>query len=416
MLDAEVLIIGGGLAGLCCARRLCQAGVACRVLEASDAVGGRARTDRVDGFLLDRGFQVLLTAYPEAQQTLDYQALDLRPFEPGALITLGGRFQRLVDPWRRPRHLLSTAFSAVGTLGDKLRIAGLRRRLGRLTLDQLYEQPERTTVEQLQKEGFSTTIIERFFRPFLGGVFLERDLETSSRLFSFVFQMFSSGDVVLPSQGMGAIAEQLAERLPAGTVCTNSAVQCLEERRVRLKDGREISSKAIIVATEQPAASKLLGDPLPPAARSVTCLYFATERPPLDEPILILNGDGQGIVNNLCVPSLVSPTYAPPGSALVSATVLGVPTVDDASLESSVRQHLQEWFGNQVQTWQHLRTYRIAFALPAQSPPTLTPVAKSPRKNPWLWVCGDYLDTASIQGAMVSGRRAAEDVLQGRQA
>lgn len=416
MLDAEVLIVGGGLAGLCCARRLCQAGVACRVLEASDAVGGRARTDRVDGFLLDRGFQVLLTAYPEAQQILDYQALDLRPFEPGALIALGGRFQRLADPWRRPRHLLRTAFSAAGTLGDKLRIAGLRRRLGRLTLDQLYEQPERTTAEQLQMEGFSTTIIERFFRPFLGGVFLDRDLETSSRLFSFVFQMFSSGDVVLPSQGMGAIAEQLAERLPPGTVCTNSAVQCLEERRVRLADGREISGKAIVVATEQPAASKLLGDPLPPAARSATCLYFAAARPPVDEPILILNGDGQGIVNNLCVPSLVSPTYAPPGSALVSATVLGVPTVDDASLESAVRQHLQEWFGNQVRTWRHLRTYRIAFALPAQSPPALTPVAKSPRRNPWQWACGDYLDTASIQGAMVSGRRAAEDVLQSRQA
>jgi phytoene dehydrogenase-like protein len=380
MVDADVLIVGGGLAGLCCARRLCGAGVTCRVLEASDAVGGRARTDRMEGFLLDRGFQVLLTAYPEAQQTLDYGALELHPFEPGALVRCGGKFQRLVDPWRRPRHLLATAFSSVGTLGDKLRIAGLRRRVGRFTLEELYEQPEQTTAERLRDEGFSTRIIERFFRPFLGGVFLDRDLETSSRLFTFVFRMFASGDAVLPSQGMGAIAPQLAERLPPGTVCTNSAVARLDEHGVRLADGRQLSGNAIVVATESPAAASLLGEPQPPAGRSVTCLYFAAERPPLDEPILVLNGEGLGIVNNLCVPSLVSSTYAPPGAALVSVTVLGIPAIDGHHLESAVRQQLQEWFGNQVQTWRHLRTYHIPFALPAQSPPALSPVAKSPQK------------------------------------
>jgi phytoene dehydrogenase-like protein len=415
MNDADVLIVGGGLAGLCCARRLCGAGVTCRVLEASDAVGGRARTDRMDGFLLDRGFQVLLTAYPEAQQTLDYRALELHPFEPGTLVRCGGTFQRLVDPWRRPRHLLATALSSVGTLGDKLRIAGLRRRVGRLTLEELYEQPEQTTSERLRDEGFSTGIIERFFRPFLGGVFLDRDLETSSRLFAFVFRMFASGEAVLPSQGMGAMAQQLAERLPAGTVCTNSAVTHLEEHGVRLADGRRLGGKAVVVATESPAAARLLGEPQPPAGRSVTCLYFAAERPPVDEPILVLNGEGLGSVNNLCVPSLVAPTYAPPGAALISATVLGIPAFDGHHLESSVRQELQEWFGNQVQTWRHLRTYHIPFALPAQSPPSLSPEAKPTKKRDGLWICGDYLGSASIQGAMVSGRRAAEGVLQGSQ-
>ena len=307
---------------------------------------------------------------------------------------------------------MATAFSSVGTLADKLRIAGLRRRVGRLTLEELYEQPEQTTAERLRDEGFSTRIIERFFRPFLGGVFLDHDLETSSRLFTFVFRMFAGGDAVLPSQGMGAMAQQLAERLPPGTVCSNSAVTQLQEHGVRLADGRQLSSKAIVVATESPAATRLLGESQPPAARSVTCLYFAAERPPVDEPILVLNGEGLGLVNNLCVPSLVAPTYAPPGAALISATVLGSPAIDDHQLESSVRQQLQEWFGNQVQTWRHLRTYRIPFALPVQTPPALSPVAKSPRRQDGLWICGDYLDTASIQGAMVSGRRAADDVLR----
>jgi phytoene dehydrogenase-like protein len=141
-------------------------------------------------------------------------------------------------------------------------------------------------------------------------------------------------------------------------------------------------------------------------------LYFAAERPPVDEPILVLNGEGRGLVNNLCVPNLVAPTYAPPGAALISATVLGIPAIDDHQLESSVRQELQEWFGNQVQTWRHLRTYRIPFALPVQTPPALSPVAKSTKRREGLWICGDYLDTASIQGAMVSGRRTADDVLR----
>ena len=240
---------------------------------------------------------------------------------------------------------------------------------------------------------------------------LARDLETSSRLFAFVFRMFASGDAVLPSQGMGAMAQQLAERLPPGTVCTNSAVARLEEHGVRLADGRQLSGKAIVVATESPAAASLLGEPQPPAGRSVTCLYFAAERPPVDEPILVLNGEGMGVVNNLCVPSLVGSTYAPPGADLVSVTVLGIPALDCDHLESAVRQQLQEWFGNQVQTWRHLRTYHIPFALPDQSPPALSPVAKPPRRRDGIWLCGDYLDTASIQGAMVSGRRAAEEIL-----
>ena len=181
---------------------------------------------------------------------------------------------------------------------------------------------------------------------------------------------------------------------------------------VRLADGRQFAAKAIVVATEHQVAARLLGEPQPPAARSVTCLYFTAEQTPVDEPILVLNGEGRGLVNNLCVPSMVAPGYAPPGATLVSATVLGIPTLDDLQLELSVRGQLQEWFGERVQTWRHLRTYRIPFALPVQAPPALSPVAKAPRRQDGLWVCGDYLDTASIQGAMISGRRAADDVLQ----
>jgi phytoene dehydrogenase-like protein len=409
MSNPEVTIIGGGLSGLCCARRLHEAGVSFQLLEASEEVGGRVRTDEVNGFLLDRGFQVLLTAYPEAQDVLDYDALNLARFAPGMLVRYRGRFHRFTDPWRSPRHLFATASSPIGSLTDKLRVARLRSRVCRSSLDKLFERPETTTINALQQEGFSKRFIESFFRPFLGGVFLERDLNTSSRMFDFVFRMFATGNVVLPAGGIGEIARQITNKLPDETLRTRARVEAFEGTTVRLTSGEMLQAGAVVIACEAPAAAKLLVKSTPPSGRSVTCLYFAAERPPIEEPILVLNGDGVGPINNLCVPSQVTPTYAPDGQALVSVTVLGLP---DGDVEASVRKQLLDWFGPDVIAWRHLRTYRIPYALPSQSPPALSPVEKSSTRGDHLFVCGDYLDTASIQGAMVSGRRAAECVMQ----
>lgn len=409
MSNPEVTIIGGGLSGLCCARRLHEAGVSFQLLEGSEEVGGRVRTDEVDGFLLDRGFQVLLTAYPEAQDVLDYDALNLARFAPGALVRYRGRFHRFTDPWRSPRHLFATASSPIGSLTDKLRVARLRSRVCRSSLDKLFERPETTTINALRQEGFSKRFIDSFFRPFLGGVFLEPDLNTSSRMFDFVFRMFATGNVVLPAGGIGEIARQITNKLPDENLRTGACVEAFEGTTVRLTSGEMLQAGAVVIACEAPAAAKLLVDPTPPSGRGVTCLYFAAERPPIEEPILVLNGDGVGPINNLCVPSQVTPTYAPASQALVSVTVLGLP---DGDVEASVRKQLLDWFGPDVIAWRHLRTYRIPYALPSQAPPALSPVEKSSSRGDHLFVCGDYLDTASIQGAMVSGRRAAECVMQ----
>lgn len=409
MPNAEVIIIGGGLAGVCCARRLHEARVSFQIIEASDDVGGRARTDDVDGFLLDRGFQVLLTAYPEAQQVLDYDALHLARFAPGALVRYRGRFHHFADPWRSPRHLISTAFSPIGTLFDKLRVARLRSRVARGSLDELFERPETTTIDALREAGFSDQMIEPFFRPFLGGVFLDRELVTSSRMFEFVFRMFASGDAALPSRGMGAMSHQIAGQLPQASIRTATSVESLDDAGVRLASGELLHAGAIVVACEAPIAARLLGDPTPPSGQGVTCLYFAADRPPIEEPILVLNGDGDGPINNLCVPSQVAATYAPKNQSLISVTVLGTP---DGDIEAKVREQLVNWFGTAVDDWRHLRTYRIPYALPSQAPPALSPVAKASQRREALFVCGDYLDTASTQGAMQSGRRAAECVLR----
>ena len=308
MFDYDVLVVGAGLAGLCCAVRVHQRGYSVRVLEASDDIGGRVRSDHVEGFILDRGFQVLLTAYPEARRVLDYDALDLRYFEPGALVFFEGRFHRVVDPWRKPLEGFRTLFSPVGSTMDKLRVARLRRRTMAGSIGDIFRRPETSTLDALQRNGFSSTMIERFFRPFLGGVFFDNNLDISSRMFEFGFRMFSRGDTALPAAGMAAIPKQLAARLPEGAICMNTPVVSIEGQAVTLESGETVTAKAIVIATEAPEAARLLRETSIPASRSMVCIYFAADRAPIGKALLVLNGEGRGPVNSLTVPSLAAPT------------------------------------------------------------------------------------------------------------
>jgi phytoene dehydrogenase-like protein len=400
----DVLIVGAGLAGLACAHNISQQGLSCSVLEASDGVGGRARTDRVEGFLLDRGFQVFLTAYPEAQRVLDYKGLDLRSFEPGALVRFEGKFHRVSDPWRRPTAALETLFAPIGTLKDKIKMAQLRRVLLKSSAEGSTKGGV-STMQFLCDFGFSANLIERFFRPFLGGIFLERELETSSRRFAFVFRMFSLGEGALPARGMGAIAAQLAAGLPEGSIRLGEKVVQVEPGLVTVASGNMIAARFIVVATDQTAASQLLSQPAP--WRSTSCFYFAAKKAPVSQPILVLNGEGRGPINNLCVPSLVAPSYAPSGAHLVSASVVGPTQLGADELLRQVREQLAEWFGAETRDWRHLRTDWIPNALPSQ---TRSGEDDGPVR-PGVFVCGDYRETASINGALVSGRKTAEAVL-----
>ena len=405
----DAVVVGAGVAGLCCARELHAAGLDVLVLERKDGPGGRVRTDVVDGFLLDRGFQVLLTAYPEARRALDYERLGLRAFESGALIRHGNRFVRLADPFRHPLRALESLRDAPGSVPDKLRVARLRRRLARGSINEILTAPQVTTAEALRLEGFSSGLVDSFFRPFLGGIFLDPALETSSRLFAFVFKMFSEGEAALPAAGMQAIPRQLAEGLPEAAVRYGATVESAGPGEVVLAGGERIAAASVVVAADGHEAARLIAVEAP-GAHGVTTLYYAAERSPVGEPLLVLDGDGDGPVNDLCVPSDVAPSYAPPGAALVSATVLGVPALDDAALDEAVRAQLRGWFGAQVDAWRLLRALRLPFALPAQPPAALTPAERPVRLHEGLFVCGDHRDTASLQGAMLSGRRAAAAV------
>lgn len=407
-----VVIIGAGLSGLTCAKELHAHGVETILLETTDGIGGRVRTDDADGFLLDRGFQVLLTAYPEAVKQLDYDLLDLRPFEPGSLIRTTSGLHCMADPWRQPSQALRTALAPVGSFTDKLRIGRLRWEAGRGTTASTFERPDRTTEAELQRLGFSTSMIETFLRPFLGGVFLDRDLQTSCRMLYFVFRMFSTGDTALPALGMGRIPQQLAETLPNDAIRLSETVEDIGVRQVRLQSGEVISCSNVVVATEQPAAAKLLPELASPRQpRSVHCVYFSAPEPPVQDRMLVLNGTGSGLVNNLCVPSQVSPAYAPSGSSLISATVLSSQD-DDGTLHKAVAADLRSWFGTAVDSWTHLRTYSIPYALPNQSSPAFDPPVRPAKIRNNVYVCGDHRINGSINGAMESGRRVAEAILK----
>lgn len=408
--EARVVVVGAGMAGLCCARELQAKGLSCLVLEAADGPGGRVRTDKVDGFLLDRGFQVLLTAYPEARRVLDYDALKLRTFLPGALVRIGGKLRQVADPFRRPWAAPATLVAPVGSLKDKLLIAKLRRHVLQGALDDLWTRPETSSLDALRSFGFSDRMIGCFFRPFFGGIFLETELATSSRMLEFVFRMFSLGKAALPAAGMGAISEQLASRLFAGTARYKARVESVGEGEVRLAGGERIPAKAVVLATEAPETARLMPGLNAPGFHGTACLYFAADKPPVTKPFLILNGDGDGPVDNLCVPSTVAPSYAPEGKALVSATVVGGADADEGELEKEVRKQLASWFGPEVTGWRLLRIDRIRRSLPARR--SLEPVSLPVRRRPGLYFCGDHRDSPSLQGALNSGRRAAEAVLQ----
>ena len=403
----RIIIVGAGLAGLSCAVRLLERGKQVLLVEGSDRAGGRLRTEKHQGYLMDRGFQVFLSAYPEAGKLLDLKALNLQSFRPGSLVFKNGKFHRLMDVFRCPRYAISTALQPIGSFRDKLLVAKLRMEtLLRNNLSAA--RKELTTEEFLQDYGFSQDMIDVFFRAFYGGIFLERDLRTSCRMFEFTFRMFAKGNATLPANGIEEIPKQLEGRLPRNTILFNSPVNSVRHDGITLTNGESLSAKQVVLATDIETTNRLL--PLPGEKsrswRSVAGMYFAAPISPINEPIIALNGEGCGLVNNVCAVSDVSTGYAPRDKALMSVSILGMP--EDKNLEEEVRGELRVWFGEQVDKWQHLRTDRIRRALPEQSPMEDPGDSCGYQVRDGVMVCGDHCTTASIEGAIVSGLRSAD--------
>ncbi len=422
----RVIVVGAGLAGLVCARHLLRQRVNVLVLESADDVGGRVRSDHVDGFILDRGFQVLFDAYPAARRNLDLEALDLRPFDPGAIICYDGARTVLTDPWRDRtwRDVFEAARTGAIPPDDKLRLARLAAKLRDTDADQDAEPDVRSTIAYLRQEGFSDDTIDRFFRPFYGGIFLNRALSTSEAAFRFYQRMLNVGRATLPARGMGAIAQQLAMPLrDAAVLRADAPVESLirenqRVRGVRLANGEELRADAVVLATDAATAQSLAQFDLAAPAEwlAVNAVYFAGAQAPYTGPKIALNAAPDALVNNAQVVSNVAPSYAPAGKHLLSAAILGTPDMDDAQLAAAALDDLRRMFaGNEralaaLDTFEPLRVYRIPQAQFAQPPGIYSRLPGNTTHVQGLFVTGEWTEASSINGAMTSGERCAAAV------
>jgi phytoene dehydrogenase-like protein len=406
----DTIIIGAGIAGLTAAKVLKATGRKIAILESADAVGGRVRTDNFNGFLLDRGFQVLLTGYPEAKNFLDYKALNLRSFSPGSIILNSSGIDEIGDPLREFGSLFRTLKSSAGSFTDKLRLLLLRMKLSSNSIEEIFSKPEMTSLQYLRTAGFSERIISNFFSPFLSGIYLEQKLNTSSRMFEFVFKMFSEADTAIPERGMGMISEQLASRLTKEELILNEKVSSIIGSKVETASGKIYEAANILIATSADCI------PLPFQAKniekkSVTCLYFSAERSPYTKSIIALNANPDRFVNNLSVMSNVSSAYAPAGKSLISVSLFDSQLFTKPELlELKIKEELKFWYPDCL-SWEYLKTYHIPYALPDNKHVKNDIQSSCLRINDSIFICGDHLLNGSINAAMKSGRLASESIL-----
>jgi phytoene dehydrogenase-like protein len=405
----DVIIIGAGLSGLSAAIYLHRQGRKVLILEASDRAGGRVKTDLYDGFLLDRGFQVLLTAYPEAIELLNYKDLQLKKMLPGATVLYDGGTFEIADPFRRPKALLNTLFAPVGTLRDKINTLWLKNKLQKMTIDGIFAQPEQSTYQQLLDYGFSQKMIQRFYAPFLSGIYLENNLTTSNRMFDFVMKMFSDGDVAIPAHGMEEIPKQLVSLLPKSSILCNKKVSVIDGNTLTLEDGTVFQANQILIATNANELTKQFLPNTKTTVQKVTNVYFEAKKAPSKKAIVILNASvNKKWVNNLTVISNVSKAYAPIGKVLISVSYNGLAAIEDFVLAENIKKELEQWYGKQVQDWKMIKTYRIDYALPIQDSVKNDIPTSEIKISDTLFICGDYLLNGSINAAFKSGRLAAE--------
>ncbi|GHO45316.1 NAD(P)/FAD-dependent oxidoreductase [Ktedonospora formicarum] len=420
-----ILIVGAGLAGLTCAKKLVESGQEVLVLEAADQVGGRVRTDyHEEGYRLDRGFQVLFTAYAAASRHLDYGRLKQRKFEPGAILVKNGKRYEISDPLRDTRALLPGLFNPLISATDKARILYLRNKLAKQSTSAIFageDQPDgldESTEAYLQRQGFSEKFIENFARPFYGGIFLDRSLSTSARLFQFTFKMLSQGEIILPAEGMQRIPEQLAASLPRQSIRYNARVEDLlishnHVHGVRLANGEEIHAEQVVIATSSQVAARWVKTPLPTQAVGSVCVYFAGNERLYPQRKILLNANPDAYVNNAVLLTNIAPTYAPPRKHLLSATILGNPAEDDETLAQRCREEIATWFPERdLKHWQLMAIYRIPFSQFHQPPGIYDTLPGNRTETEGLYLAGEYTKSSSIQGAMHSGEYAAQEILK----
>jgi len=405
--EKSIYIIGSGISGLIAAIELEKAGCYPVILEASDSIGGRVKTDESSGYLLDQGFQVLLTGYPELSRYLDMDKLHLKNFQAGAVVLEPGKEMYAIhDPLRNPLKVFSMAFSKVGTIWDKYKMYALTKKLKEKSLDEIFASPQSTTLMYLEDFGFSSRIIRNFFKPFFSGIFLEEELTTSSRMFEFVFKMFAEGNAAVPENGMGQITQQLLEQLSNTQIRFNTKVSLVENNTIHLESGNTLTADKIIIAT---APGKIIGQEFFPFHK-VTNMYFTLQQSFIAKPMIGLVPDEKFMINNLVFMTDVSKKYASDGRALLSVSIVKDVT-GVGNLESLVSIELEALTGSDANYFEHVKTYSIEKALPILPDVKQWVPLQHVKLFDNVFLAGDQQLNASINASMTSGRLAAEALI-----
>jgi phytoene dehydrogenase-like protein len=415
----QVIVVGGGLAGLVAARYLADDDADVELLERRGSVGGRVRSRQVDGYTLDHGFQVLFTGYPAARRELRYQELDLRRFTPGATLARPGTRSVLADPRRDPASLTETLFNANVSFGDMTRLLKLWREVADTDESEVFAGNDETISNFLRGRGFSGQFIERFFAPFYGGITLDRSLSTSAAVFQYTFRMLAGGAIAVPAAGMGAITEQLADdaRESGAEVTTDREVEAVETSddgaTVEL-NGETHAADAVVVAADPKRARDLTGiETIPTDARGCVTQYLSLPtHQRLDTGKKLLLNAGGTDPNHVAPLSTVAPEYAPAGRELLSATFLGEEERSDEALAARVREALAAWYPERrFDDLELLATDRIPFAQFVQPPGFYRSLPATDAPDGKVYLAGEYTNWSSVHGAMESGRAAARGVL-----
>ena len=403
----SIHIIGGGISGLIAARVLEEHGLSATIIEATDRLGGRVKTDVVDGYSLDHGFQVLLTAYPAAKKYLDFDALELQEFLPGSAIFKNGKQKIIGDPLRNLSLLLPTLFSGIGTVNDKVKILALNRRLKKKSIQNIFAEKEQTTRVYLENIGFSEAIITDFFTPFFSGIFLENKLETSSRMFEFVYKMFGEGNAALPKDGIQAIPKQLFEKLKSTTIIFNTKVKSVENGSIKLESGETLKSNFTIIATQ---ASGLVSNLKNQATQWKSCdtLYFEVAKREIKKPLIGLIAAHNALINNIFYHTSLQ-TSATTTKELLSVTVVDKQNLTNKQLVTGVQKELKELCN--IDSCTFIKQYNIPMALPNLQDIQYEMLPSETRLTETIFLAGDTQLNGSLNAAMIAGERAALEVI-----
>lgn len=410
----DAVIVGAGISGLIAAKELEAYKLKTLVLDKEAQVGGRLKTDHYDGYVLDHGFQVLLTAYPMVKKHLDLRALRLKTFSSGALVFGKQKCFKVVDVKRNPGRALGMLFSPVGSLTDKLKMARLRKEVMAKSIDEIYALADVSTLDYLKDYGFSNKIIERFFRPFFGGIFLERDLKTSARQFLFVFKMFSEGEAALPAKGMAEIAYQLKSKLEITEFRLNTEVKKVEAGKVELSDGSIIEASQIIIAGDPAQVMAQVNDDM--KWNDTFQAYFEAPSGMFAKDLIALSFGEESIINNIACLSAVQPKYASKSKQLYSVSLRKDLKLTEKELQMAIREELQDYIGSAAQDWVLIRTYSIPRALPVVEQVAYERSFEETRLSNGIYIAGDQMLNPSLNAAMLSGELAAKALILNHQA